>query len=221
MMEIENLMLRQKMLADNINVVIIFVGVLILGLFLQLILVMSIIIYPMCSLLYYGSLKIKKGFTKKVKEKSLKILNIIFGIGCILFGVFFLLFIFSYPNVGLKELINLFAFPVILIGIAGIVKGIIIREYPIKYRVLNIYIGLFTVIIAIIAFVLLENGFIYHIFSLTIAILLNCFSRAAMYLSEYKLSLRLRNLRFFIYIINEYSESEIVRKIMLRNLIKK
>lgn len=220
MMYIEDLMLKQKMRADTINLVIAFIGLLILALFLKITILISIIIYPICSLLFYGMIRIKKGFTKKVKETPLKILNILFGFGCILFGFLFLIFIFSYPNIGLKVIINLFAFPVILIGIAGIVKGIIISGYLNKYRALNIFIGIITVIIAIIAFISTENGFIFNISTLMIAILLNLISRASMYLSEYQLSLKLRNLRFFIYILNDYSESEILREIMLRKMSK-
>jgi len=131
------------------------------------------------------------------------------------------MFLFSFPNADLNQMIYLIAFPVMIIGISGIVKGIIIKEYPYKYRALNIYIGMTTVIIAIIAFILTEIGFIFHISSLTITILLNIISRAAMYLSQYKLSLKLKNIRYFFYIINDYPEFEIFRRIMLRSLMKK
>ncbi|MFX1493270.1 MAG: hypothetical protein ACFFBZ_03205 [Promethearchaeota archaeon] len=221
MMEIEDTMYKQKLLANNINTAVLFIGVLFLGLFLRLILVMSFIFYPMFSLLIYGTLKIRKGFTKKLNELSLKILNILFGIGCILFGIFFLIFLFSFPNVNLNQLIYLIAFPVIIVGIAGIVKGLIIKEYLFKYRAMNIYVGIITVIISIISFVLAENFFIFHISSLTMTIFLNIISRAAMYLSQFKLSLKLANLRYFFYIINDYSEYEIFRRITLRNLAQK
>ncbi|MFX1590029.1 MAG: DUF308 domain-containing protein, partial [Promethearchaeota archaeon] len=183
--------------------------------------VMSIMIYPMFSLLFYGILKIRKGFNKKLNETALKILNILFGIVCILFGLFFIIFIFSYPNIGLNQIIYLLAFPVIIVGIVGIVKGIIIKEYQYKYRVMNIYVGIITVIITLIHFIFAEYFFIFHISSLTITILINIISRAAMYLSQYKLSLKLTNLRYFFYIINDYPEIEIFRRIMLRRLAKK
>ncbi|MFX1493269.1 MAG: hypothetical protein ACFFBZ_03200 [Promethearchaeota archaeon] len=221
MMVTENIIDRQKRQADAINLVILIAGVLILPLFLKLTFIMSIIIYPMFSLLIYGTLKIQKGFSKKLKNVPIKVLNVLFGIGCILFGLFLIIFIFSFPNADLYQIINLLAFPVIIIGLSGMVKGIIIREYPYKYRTMNIYIGIITVIIAIIAFILTGIGFIFHIFSLAIAILLNIISRAAMYLSQFKLSLKFRNLRYFIYIINDYPEFEILRKIMLRRLMKK
>ncbi len=221
MMEIEDAMYKQKLLANNINTAILFIGVLTLALFLRITFIMSFIFYPMCSLLIYGTLKIRKGFTKKLNELSLKILNILFGIGCILFGIFFLIFLFSYPNVDLNQIIYLIAFPVIIVGIAGIVKGIIIREYPSKYRIMNISVGVITVIITIIHFILAENFFIFHISSLTITIFFNIISRAAMYLSQYKLSLKFTNLRYFFYIINDYPEYEIFRRITLRRMAKK
>ncbi|MFW9946441.1 MAG: hypothetical protein ACFFDX_06380 [Candidatus Odinarchaeota archaeon] len=220
MMVTENIIDRQKRQADAINLVILIAGVLILPLFLKLTFIMSIIIYPMFSLLIYGTLKIQKGFSKKLNNVPIKVLNVLFGIGCILFGLFLIIFIFSFPNADLYQIINLLAFPVIIIGLSGMVKGIIIREYPYKYRAMNIYIGIITVIIAIIAFILTGIGFIFHIFSLAITILLNIISRAAMYLSQFKLSLKFRNLRYFIYIINDYPEFEILRRIMLRRLMK-
>ncbi len=221
MMEIEDAMYKQKLLANNINTGVLFIGVLSLGLFLRITFIMSFIFYPMFSLLIYGTLKIRKGLSKKLNELSLKILNILFGIGCILFGLWFLIFLFSFPNADLNQMIYLIAFPVIIVGIAGIVKGIIIKEYPLKYRAMNIYIGIITVIMTIINFVLAENFFIFHISSLTITILLNIISRAAMYLSQYKLSLKLANLRYFFYIINDYPEYEIFRRITLRRIANK
>ncbi|MFX1457896.1 MAG: DUF308 domain-containing protein [Promethearchaeota archaeon] len=220
-MMIENRMERQKRQADGINLVILLIGVLIIPLFLKLTFIMSIIMYPMCSLLIYGILKIRKGFTKNLNNVPLKVLNILFGIGCILFGLFLIIFIFSFPNTSLNQIIYLLAFPAIITGLSGIVKGIIIKEYPYKYRAMNIYVGIITLIITIIAFSLTESGFIFHIFSLPITILLNIISRAAMYLSQYKLLLRFRNIRYFFYIINDYPEFEISRKIMLRKLMIK
>ncbi len=217
----ENIMDRQKKQADGINLVILIIGILILPLFLKLTFIMSIIIYPMFSLLIYGILKIHKGFSKKLNDMALKVLNVLFGIGCILFGLFLIIFIFSFPNADLNQMIYLIAFPVIITGIAGIVKGYIIKEYPYKYRAMNIYVGIITVIVTIINFALAENFFIFHISSLSITILLNIISRAAMYLSQYKLSLKLRNLRYFFYIINDYPEYEIFRRITLRNLAHK
>ncbi|MFX0020298.1 MAG: hypothetical protein ACFFAK_14725 [Promethearchaeota archaeon] len=221
MMEIEDTMYKQKLLANNINTGVLFIGVLSLGLFLRITFIMSFIFYPMFSLLIYGTLKIRKGLSKKINELSLKILNILFGIGCILFGVWFLIFLFSYPSVDLNQMIYLIAFPTMIVGTAGIVKGFIIKEYPFKYRAMNIYVGIITVIMTIFNFILAENFFIYHISSLTIIILLNIISRAAMYLSQYKLSLKFTNLRYFFYIINDYPEYEIFRRITLRNLAHK
>ena len=118
MMELENILDRQKRIADEINLAIIIIGVLFLGMFLKLTFVMSLMIYPMFSLLIYGILKIRKGFTKKLNEMSLKILNVLFGVACILFGLFLITLIFSYPNIGLNQIIYLLAFPVIIVGIA-------------------------------------------------------------------------------------------------------
>jgi len=221
MMEMENILDRQKRIADEINLAIIIIGVLVFGMFLKLTFVMSLMIYPMFSLLIYGILKIHKGFTKKLNEISLKILSVLFGVGCISFGLFLIILIFSYPNIDLNQIIYLLAFPVLIVGIAGIVKGIIIKEYPYKYRVMNIYVGIITVIITLIHFILAEYFFIFHVSSLTITILINIISRAAMYLSQYKLSLKLTNLRYFFYIINDYPEFEIFRRIMLRRLANK
>lgn len=211
---IENIMLKQKIRADNINTLVLLIGYLILTMFLKLIFFMSIIVYPMVVLLIFGIFKIREGLVKKPREPSIKALIFLYGIVCILFGYFMLSVIFTQPNVGLSEAIYLFAFVVIIFGIAGIVKGIVIKEYLSKYRNINIIIGIITVIFAFNAFIFGETGFLFHVIILILTLFLNFIFRAVMYLSEYGLSLKkIRNLKVMFYIINDYNELEIIRRL--------
>ncbi|MFX1498643.1 MAG: hypothetical protein ACFFBH_14055 [Promethearchaeota archaeon] len=218
---IENVMLKQKIRADNVISIILFGSFLVLALFLSLIALMSIIVYPLVSLFFFGIYKIVKGFFKKRRAKSLNVLHIIFGIAFTIFSFFMLDFLFSYPNVGLAQLIYLLTFPTLLIGMAGIIKGIIIQEYLFKYRLINILAGSATIILTIMAFASAEKFFLFNIISLPICLLINVISRAIMYLSEYNLPLRLKNVKYFFYILDDTSEYDVNRKIELDKLVKK
>lgn len=218
---IENEMLKQKIRADNVITIILFATFLILALFLKLIALMSIIVYPLVSLFFFGIYKIIKGVFKKLREKALNVLHIIFGIAFTIFSFYMLDLIFSYPNVGIPQLVYLLAFPTLLIGIAGIIKGIIIKEYFFRYRLMNIITGSTTVILTIMAFASAEKLFLFYIISLPTCLLFNAISRAIMYLSEYNLPLRLKNIKYFFYILSEDSEYDVNRKIELNKLIKK
>jgi len=92
-----------------------------------------------------------------------------------------------------------------VVGIAGITKGILIDIYSEKYRVENILIGIVTLVISVMAFVSTEENYIIHILTLSNVLLINILSRAALYLSEYGLSLiHLKNFKLFFYIISDY-----------------
>lgn len=218
---IENVMLKQKIRADNVISIILLITFLILALFLKLVALMSIIVYPLVSLFFFGIYKIIKGLFKKLREKALNVLHVIFGISFTIFSFFMLYFIFSYPNVGLTEVIYLLTFPTLLIGIAGIIKGIIIKEYLLKYRLMNIIIGGITIILAFMAFASAEQFFLFHIVSIPGVLLFNAIFRAIMYLSEYNLPLRFRNVKYFFFMLGDYTEYDINRKIELNKLAKK
>jgi hypothetical protein len=90
-------------------------------------------------------------------------------------------------------------------GFAGIIKGLMIDLYKANHRLVNVIIGIITVVISLIIFSNSTNSVIFNIIVLSVTVFLNVFSRAALYLSEYGLSLiHLKNFRLFFYIISDY-----------------
>ncbi|MHA2039439.1 MAG: hypothetical protein ACW98X_23690 [Promethearchaeota archaeon] len=192
---------KEKIRADDYITGFLILSYLIFALFFRLETIMSIIIYPLVALFFYGIIKIIG------KDKSLN--KVLIGIISIFFSMALLGFLIDQPNVSIQNVITLAAFPIIIVGIAGIVKGVIITIYSDKYRVINIIIGAITILVGILVLIssgILPSVFIlFHIMTLSIAILINVVSRAALYLSEFGLKIfPISNFRVFFYIISDY-----------------
>lgn len=199
---------KEKIRADDYISGFLVISYMIFAVFFRFETLMSVIIYPLVALFFNEITKIVSMINKRRrKDKNLK--TVLFGIISIFFSIAFLEFIITQPNVSIKNIINLAAFPIVIVGFAGIIKGIIIRIYSRTYRTINIIVGAMTIIISIL--VLLSPGIfppdfiLFHIISLSIALLVNIFSRAALYLSEFGLSLLpISNFKLFFYIISDY-----------------
>lgn len=207
------------MRADDIMFIIFAISLMIETWALTLITIMSIIIYPAFSVLIYGVLKVRYGFKLKESKKSSKILTILVGLGSIVFTCFIFWLFFSEPSIGIEIVIYLIAYPIILIGLAGIVKGFIVREYDFKIRLVNIVIGFITVSMAITSYIFSEKFYFLYLISLLFILLLNSLVRSAMYLSDFNLSIKnLHNFRYVFYIMSDYPKFIILQKIEEDNL---
>ncbi|MHA2130941.1 MAG: hypothetical protein ACW99L_13300, partial [Promethearchaeota archaeon] len=158
---------------------------------------------------FYGFLKIINGANKRNRGNDKNIKRILFGIISILFSLSFLNFIISQPTVKFQNIINLASYPMVVVGISAIVKGFIINIYSKKYRLINILVGVITLWVCVLAFyshfIIPLDLNLFHLISLTCILIANILSRAALYLSEFKLTiLNLRNLKLFFYIISDY-----------------
>ena len=92
-----------------------------------------------------------------------------------------------------------------IVAFAGIIKGSIIDIYSLRHRTMNIIIGFVTLIFSLIGFFNLVNNFLFNIIALSLTLLVNIISRAALYLSEFGLSLvQIKNFKLFLYIISDY-----------------
>ncbi|MFW9936224.1 MAG: hypothetical protein ACFFD5_01105 [Candidatus Thorarchaeota archaeon] len=210
----EDIIFRQRMRADDVMYIIFAVSLMVETFALTLITFMSIVIYPTFSALIYGILKIRYGLKLKDSKISTKILTIMVGIGSIIFTCFIFWLFFSEPSIGIEIVIYLIAYPIILTGIAGIVKGFIVREYDLKIRLINMIIGLLTTIIAISSYFYAVQFYFLYLISLIIILFLNSILRSAMYLSEFDLSIKnLHNFRYVIYIMSDYPKFIILQKI--------
>ena len=170
---------------------------------------MSVIVYPFVGLFFYGVLKIMNGANKRNRGNNKNLNRILFGIVSILFSLSFLGFILSQPNVKFQNIINLASYPMVVVGLAGIVKGFIIDVYSKKYRQINILVGVVTLWVCMLAFyshiVVPLDLKLFHLISLVCILIINILSRAVLYLSEFNLSiLNLRNFKLFFYIISDY-----------------
>jgi len=169
---------------------------------------MSLLVYPFIALFFHGILKIIAGTNKRNKGNPKNLNRVLFGIISIIFSVVILYFFVYLPEVTPQNLITIAAYPIVIVGCASIVKGKIIYIYSRKHRYINIIIGSITLIICILALsysTYHPSSFLFYIVSLSIALTANIISRAALYLSEFGLSLlHNNNYKIFFYIISDY-----------------
>lgn len=205
MKEFEGIIDKNKIKADNYISVLIIVSFLLFALIFKLEALLSVIVYPFACLAIYGVLKIIGALNKRNNATHGSLNKILLGIIFIIISILFLWFFLSQPNVTSHRIIILITFPMIIVACAGIIKGFIIKIYSLKQRKINIIIGFITFIINLLVLFNILNNFLFSIVVLSLTLLINIFSRAALYLSEYGLSLfHLRNFKLFLYIISDY-----------------
>lgn len=203
-MLLEEIINKNKIKADDYISVFMIVSYLLFALFFRIEAFMSIVVYPFASLGIFGVLKIVNALNKRnpVQGKGNKMLV---GIIYIIFSVSFLGFLFTMPSITSHIIISLISFPLLIVGFAAIVKGILVDIYLVKHRVINMIIGISTIIVCFIAFSDIVNNLLFNIIILSLTFLINVLSRAALYLSEYGLSLiHIKNFKLFLYIISDY-----------------
>ena len=166
---------------------------------------LALAVYPFVALAIDGILKIITGVKRKRKHIEGFINKILLGIIFIIISLLWLNFILFQSNIPLQVIISVVAFPIMITGFAGIVKGSIIDLYSIKYRIMNIFVGLITLVICLLAFSYTINNFIFNVVLLSLTLLFNILSRATLYLSEYGLSImHIANFKLFLYIVSDY-----------------
>ncbi len=195
-MNIRSLLNKRKVLVDDIITAILLVIVLYLIIFNIKLAIMSLGVYPFFSLILYGFYRSYKGiFTRKL-DVIFRVLNLSFGIASIIFSINFINALLTHRMAPASYSIYLLGMPIFLIGLAGLLKGLIVNVYSPNFRYLNILIGATTVFITVIAIIFAETGFTFHLFTLLTTLALNGIFRSALYLSEYGLSLKnLKNLK--------------------------
>jgi len=203
-MLLEEIINKNKIKADDYISVFLIASYLLFALFFRIEAFMSIIVYPFASLGIFGVLKIVNALNKRnpVHGKGNKLFV---GTIYIIFSVLFLGFLFSMPSISSHIIISLISFPLLVVGSAGIIKGMLIDIYLVKHRVINIIIGISTIVVCFIAFSSIVDNFLFNMIILSLTFLINVLSRAALYLSEYGLSLiHIKNFKLFLYIISDY-----------------
>ena len=209
-MSIRSTMNKQKLLVDNIIKVVMIIILLLLALVFSLFLLMSLIVYPMVSLLIYGISGTYRGIFNKKMNVIKKVLNFILGIIYILFAIYMLNLLFTPPRIPINYVIYFLSLPIFLIGIGGLLKGLIVNVYSPLLRFLNALFGATTVLFTVIALIFAETDYIFHLFTLLTTLTLNGILRAALYLSEYGLKLnRFQNLKLVWFLMDNVPLTQI------------
>ncbi|MFX1365733.1 MAG: hypothetical protein ACFFCE_16535 [Promethearchaeota archaeon] len=204
-MSLEDLIGKNKIKADDYIIIFMIGSYLLFALFFHLEALVCIIFYPFASLGICGVLKIINALNKRNHGGHVNENMILVGIIYIILSILFSTFILSQPNITSHIVISIISYPLLVVGCAGIIKGMLIEIYSIRYRIINILIGLFTIIVCSFAFFSVVSSLLINMIIFSIVFFLNVLSRAALYLSEYGLSLRhLTNLKLFFYIISDY-----------------
>ena len=194
----------KKIKADDYISVLLIASYILYVIFFRLAALISIVVYSIASLGIVGVLKIINALNKRNAAYG-EGNKILLGIIAIILSSLLLNLILRQPNVTSHNLILLISYPLIIVGCAGIIKGMIIDIYLVRHRILNIIIGFATIIVWCIAFFSTVDSFLINIIMISLSLLINIFSRAALYLSEFGLSLfYLRNFKLFLYIISDY-----------------
>lgn len=196
---------KEKIRADNYISGFLVISYVLLFMFFHLEALLALAVYPFVALAIDGILKIITGVKRKRKHIEGFINKILLGIIFIIISLLWLNFILIQSNLPLQVIISIIAFPIMIAGFAGIVKGSIIDLYSIKYRIMNIFVGLITLVICLLAFFYTINNFIFNVVLLSLTLLFNILSRATLYLSEYGLSImHIANFKLFLYIVSDY-----------------
>ena len=202
-MDYHSFMNKRKLLVNNIvGGTIIFV-IFVQLMFFRLIAILSIVVYPMSVALPYGIYRIYKTIIDSERTLAAKVIIVIFRMAYIIFSMLFLYMIFSYPHISLSYIIYFLSIPTLLIGLAGFLKGLIIGVYSPIFRFLNTLVGLFTIFYASIAIVYADFNFTLHFIVVLGTLSVNGILRAALYLSEYGLSLNeIKSFKIVFYIMD-------------------
>lgn len=160
-------------------------------------------IYLAVYIINFGVSVIYRNLYKNTIKNSIKILKIISSIILLLLGFFILYLFLSLNNFSTKIIIFLLYLPLLIIGLCGIIKSLVITVYSKKFRRLNMIIGMTSVFCSVIAFLNAEIIFLFLIIAFISLLLLNAIVRLALYLSEFELSLKyFKNVKIALFIMS-------------------
>ena len=199
---------KDKIRAEDYITGFLLISYIIFAIFFTLESLMSLLVYPLIALFFNGILSIIAGTNKRNKGNPKNLNKVLLGIISVVFSGAILNFFVKLPEITPQNLINLAVYPIAIVGFASIVKGKIIYLYSRKHRIINIIIGSITLIICMLTLSYIiyhPSSFLFYIISLSITLTANIISRAALYLSEFGLSLLDKNnYKLFFYIISDY-----------------
>lgn len=200
-----SLLNKAKVRADDIVIGTIIVSVVSLFFASIFILIVSSIVYPMIALFINGIIRLKRAFRDNYLESVKKLLNGLYGVFSIIVSILILGMIVIQPPITLSVLVILLGFPLQIVGFAGMAKGVMIDIYSLKYRIINILLGLITVVLSFYSIMNSDVNPPVQLIILSTLLLLTIISRFGMYLSEFGLSIiDPENFKVVFMIINGY-----------------
>jgi len=176
---------KKKIRADNYVALVIVISYVLFFMFFHLEAILAIAVYPFVSLAVHGFINIITTLNNKRKYKHGNFNRTLLGIIYIMISIAWFNFILLQNAIPGQVIISLYAFPVMITGFAGIIKGFIIDSYANMHRVMNIFIGVITLVICFLMIYYILDDFLFNIIVLSLTLLFNVLSRAALYLSEY------------------------------------
>ena len=201
-MDVKDLMNKDKLRCDTIISISLIIVTLFLFIFYRLLTFMALIVYPLCATFIFGIYYIYKSLFKEKTTKT-KVYKFIRGALYIAFSTFMLFLMFSSSGIRLDYVVYFLAIPVIFIGMAAILKGLLVDVYSPTYRKYNVFIGVISIIVPILDLYILNFYFLLSLISLIILLILNGISRSSLYLSEFGLTLRnFKNIKYVFYIMD-------------------
>ena len=149
----------------------------------------------------YLGISILFGINKNKLYLLIRMAKILLSAILITFGVLILYLFIKSAVFTYKKIIVLMAYPIMMIGFCGIVKGFVVKVYMNKFRIFNIVLGMLTIIYCIYAIQFPNEMFVLHIILLCILLFFNWILRLGLYLSEFELSLKsVKNIKIALFI---------------------
>jgi len=116
---------------------------------------------------------IVEGYAKASDQKLVKVLKIVFGIVVIIIAFIVFFGALADPTGTLEFMYYVFSIAVIILGIEKIIGGAIAKDERVGYRVGQIFLGGFYIIIAIIILVYYNVGAVVVILFIQISLIIN------------------------------------------------
>lgn len=206
---------EQRVKADYFILLTILIVYISLFIFFKKIAILGILVFPMIFLIIQGCFKLYCVFFTSIEEYPHKIQNFLFSLFSIPFGFFFLYMLFTYPNIHLGYIIYFIAIIVIIIGAAGIFKGVIVHVFTKKSRITNIFIGIISIIFSFISCIYSVELLFLNLIIHGVLLIFNGIGRSMLYLSEFGIHLfDLRKAIIFKFLLKIISEPSYIIKIL-------
>ncbi|MFX1394789.1 MAG: DUF308 domain-containing protein [Promethearchaeota archaeon] len=170
---------EEKLKASNFlfGLAIILLSIVVMILSIINIMLVILIVILSIALFVSGVVRIINASSIELIKNEVATYKLVTGLLAIILAIIIFFSTITQPHVAIKLLILIFAFALILTGIVRFSVGLSTKGYPMWFRVFLVIVGILTLILSIIIFVLpfflLDLDYIILIFLLSISLLIN------------------------------------------------